>query len=581
MNRIYLSIKALLCLFVLVSVAHLGSFAQTTVTLTSGSSWTVPCGITSITVECWGGGGGGGAATGSSSITAYGGGGSGGAYAKGTFTVTGGTAISYSIGTGGVSASNGNPTWFNAATVLQAAGGIAGASATTTTPNASGGAAPSGNVNTGTSPTNSYSTAGGNGSSSGSGAGSAGPNGSISGGAGGASRTSNNNGNTGSAPGGGGGGARAAATGKTGGTGGAGEIIITYTGTALGVPTALTASSVTTTTATVSWTASTGSPTTYNWELRTSGAAGSGATGLTASGSTTAPTVSANVTGLTANTTYSLYVKALIGSCATAWTSAYTFTTPCTNVTLPYSQGFNSSSMPSCWSQQYVSGSLAFTFPTTGTGTPAPAPFEGTNQVMYNSYSNSTQTRLVSAPITTTGTASVDVSYEWYQSTNGGSTSYITEGVTLQYSTDGVTWTSVGSQLLRYGSTSQWTLQGATLPSGAGNQATLYIGFLFQGNSGYDSYLDLVNVKATPTCIVPTGLAASSVTSSGATVSWTAPSTGTSPTGYNWEIRTSGAGGSGSTGLIHHIIYMCRPTADRAIQVAGQVLIPLPHHVQM
>ena len=40
-------------------------FAQTTVNLTTPGSatWTVPCGVTSLTVEAWGGGGAGGAAT--------------------------------------------------------------------------------------------------------------------------------------------------------------------------------------------------------------------------------------------------------------------------------------------------------------------------------------------------------------------------------------------------------------------------------------------------------------------------------------------------------------------------------------
>ena len=40
------------------------TFSQTTTTLTTAGSgvgsWTVPCGVTSVTVQCWGGGGGGG-----------------------------------------------------------------------------------------------------------------------------------------------------------------------------------------------------------------------------------------------------------------------------------------------------------------------------------------------------------------------------------------------------------------------------------------------------------------------------------------------------------------------------------------
>lgn len=82
--------------------------AQTTETFTSGTaSWTVPAGVTSITVECWGGGGGGGAATSNASanvgnqFVAAGGGGKGGMYTNTTFNVTSGTVYSVTVGAGG------------------------------------------------------------------------------------------------------------------------------------------------------------------------------------------------------------------------------------------------------------------------------------------------------------------------------------------------------------------------------------------------------------------------------------------------------------------------------------------------
>jgi len=52
------------------------------------------------------------------------------------------------------------------------------------------------------------------------------------------------------------------------------------------------------------------------------------------------------------------------------------------------------------------------------------------------------------------------------------------------------------------------------------------------------------------TCGLPTAVTvpAASINSTQATVNWTAPTIGP-PTGYKWEIRTSGAGGSGPTGL--------------------------------
>lgn len=94
-------------------------------------------------------------------------------------------------------------------------------------------------------------------------------------------------------------------------------------------PTSITSSSITTTTATISWAAASPVPGNgYQYEIRTSGAAGSGATGLTTSGTTAAGVVTANITGLSGNTTYYVYVRSDCGSSDySAWTSSYSFTT--------------------------------------------------------------------------------------------------------------------------------------------------------------------------------------------------------------------------------------------------------------
>ncbi len=70
-------------------------------TVTAGTSYVVPSGVTTITVETWGGGGGGGA-----SATA-GGGGGGGGYAKADISVTPGETLTVLVGGGGSGASGG------------------------------------------------------------------------------------------------------------------------------------------------------------------------------------------------------------------------------------------------------------------------------------------------------------------------------------------------------------------------------------------------------------------------------------------------------------------------------------------
>ncbi len=73
-------------------------FTRNVIFTTPGtSSWTVPSGVTSVTVSLWGAGGG----SGGNGYTSGGGGGGGGAYASKVLSVTPGQSISYTVGTGG------------------------------------------------------------------------------------------------------------------------------------------------------------------------------------------------------------------------------------------------------------------------------------------------------------------------------------------------------------------------------------------------------------------------------------------------------------------------------------------------
>ncbi|WP_286913575.1 T9SS type A sorting domain-containing protein [Flavobacterium sp. UBA4197] len=96
-------------------------------------------------------------------------------------------------------------------------------------------------------------------------------------------------------------------------------------------PTDVTVAGITKNAATISWTASASIPASgYEYEIRTSGAAGSGATGLTTSGTTAAGIVTKNVTGLAASTTYSLYVRSNCGGGDfSAWSSVTSLITAC------------------------------------------------------------------------------------------------------------------------------------------------------------------------------------------------------------------------------------------------------------
>ena len=108
-----------------------GSYRQTlttqvTVTLTSGTTWTVPANWNSSNnfVECIGGGAG-GLQNGAAGVNYGGPGGGGGAYARGNnITLTAGASVPISIGAGGTQGVSGSDTSFNSGAVLAKGGSV-------------------------------------------------------------------------------------------------------------------------------------------------------------------------------------------------------------------------------------------------------------------------------------------------------------------------------------------------------------------------------------------------------------------------------------------------------------------------
>lgn len=221
--------------------------AQTTVTYTSSGTFVVPYGVTSLTVECYGGGGGGGGDGTDNSVGGSGGG--GGAYARSVVAVTPGASYPYTVGAAGTAGANGvaggvgGSTTFNTTTVVALGGSGGGANG------AAGGAGGLASGSTGDvkydggtgGTSNDINGRGGGGSGGTSSAGNTGGNqagatavtGGYAGGAGGTG-----DGSQGSAPtagnygGGGGGSGDKSGASEDGAAGLAGVIKITYTGAA-------------------------------------------------------------------------------------------------------------------------------------------------------------------------------------------------------------------------------------------------------------------------------------------------------------------------------------------------------------
>ena len=309
-------------------------------------------------------------------------------------------------------------------------------------------------------------------------------------------------------------------------------------------PTGITASSVTNTSASLSWTApSSGTaPSGYEYEVRTSGAAGSGSTGLVASGSPT--TNSASVSALTSNTSYSVYVRSFCGgSDYSAWTSAATFKTLCDAIsTLPFTENFDTvtaPALPSCWTKNDVNADGDSWITYTGysnSGTTSAGLYTDGNSGSNNDY-------LILPTITLTGnqrlvyyvrarSASEPNDYTVKLSTTDTAPASFTNTLLPLTSVSSVTYTKVQIDLSAYSGNVNIAFH---VPSG--------------GLDGWYLYIDDVTVENNPSCFETTGLAVSSVTNNSASLAWSGPTSGTTPIGYEYEVRTSGAAGSGATGL--------------------------------
>ncbi len=138
MNKLYIEIqklffspifyRSIIIIFCTMLICENG-LSQSSV-FTSSGSWTCPQGVTSVTVECWGGGGAGGA--GGSSNGQAGGGGAGGQYVmKSNLSVTPGVTYTVNVAAAQTTAGGtGNDSWFINNTTVLAKGGAGGQSFT-------------------------------------------------------------------------------------------------------------------------------------------------------------------------------------------------------------------------------------------------------------------------------------------------------------------------------------------------------------------------------------------------------------------------------------------------------------------
>ncbi|HUX54141.1 MAG TPA: M6 family metalloprotease domain-containing protein [Williamwhitmania sp.] len=225
----------------------------------------------------------------------------------------------------------------------------------------------------------------------------------------------------------------------------------------------------------------------------------------------TATSVSAALTGLAANTTYNFRVKA-VNSVGTTYGSNMTFTTSAnpTSLTLPVTENFATSSLPTGWTTQNVGTGITERWSLSNTANAGGAAYE--LKCSYQNLNPGT-TRVITPAINTVGASQLALSFKHMLDDYGA-------GATLriQTSTDKVTWTNETWSLATVSNSNVGPATVNTTITHNLNSATTYIAFVIDGNLyQFDYwYIDNVYISAgtgstTPTVSTST---VSSITSS-------------------------------------------------------------------
>ena len=297
----------------------------------------------------------------------------------------------------------------------------------------------------------------------------------------------------------------------------------------------------------ISWTAPNyvGSGT-YNYEVRTSGAPGSGATGLFASGTQAGTSVTVNglIPGI-AIPYYSIYVKR---SCASSWLPVNTFPSTvtvnptCPNATIPYTQNFEIGTytvpaIPNCNTVLNSNNSYP-NITRDNTSTPYYG-FNSKNFITTNAAANDEWffTQAITVPA-----GSYRLSY-----TYGGTRqlSFLEQKMKVYYSTDVTNALGTKVLLADHSSIKDSPLTNV-INFTVATAGTYYIAFnCYAASSQGALQLDDI-VLAVSTCSRPTGLTSAQITSNSAIISWGTVASAASGYDYYYTPATGATFTSGT-----------------------------------
>ncbi len=245
------------------------------------------------------------------------------------------------------------------------------------------------------------------------------------------------------------------------------------------------------TTATIGWTAPDPAPANgYEYEVRTDGDPGSGATGLAASGTTAAGVTTANITGLEDGTIYMVYVRSVCGNDNYSnWTGGVQFVTACLSRNLPFTEDFEETSPNlSCWAIYNIdlagtSWGLSSSYNHTEGGTQSAAH-------VYGPSSNTEDGYLVSPGLIIPASGYIELSFWSYNVYPGD---YVKNSVLISAGSPDPTDGDYVEIWSPASVTASW--EQTLLDLSAYHGQTIYIAFRYEGSFAHTWHLDDVSVS--------------------------------------------------------------------------------------
>ncbi len=308
-------------------------------------------------------------------------------------------------------------------------------------------------------------------------------------------------------------------------------------------PSNLTATNITPTSLDLGWTDNNPAPPTDGWDIEY-GLAGFTPTGNpSVTGTTTNPH---QIGGLTANTAYDFYVRAACtsGSDESAWAGPFSFTTPCTPYTATYTQDFDALATPAidpCWTPSLTGATSTYANIISSSTQSVSA----SNSVRFYNSGDLSGTYLLVSPQFTDLDNTKRIKFEMYKNIGSDADGDVIEVGTMSDPTDATTYTTFQTFAAGDFTEDAWTSIILNFDTYTGTDQ--YIAFKYIPGTGTYNYwyMDDFVYELAPSCLDPTILTATNITSNSADLGWTennpTPST-------MWDVEWDTTGFTPGTG---------------------------------